>query len=197
MWVSIIHALESIIIFSKSEDRNAIGLVHKTKDQVRYIFRCNQATSYSTLHSVFGNTWNESYFSRALTGPAQGLGNLGLGVRPYHKIFLSFTKKRVISLERNQNFIKNMNFFQIIVHFLLLEMLGISQILLQIYKLTCFNLYRLLQSYHQTKTPISFWCRRGLNPRSLIQLSETLPVELTGTHKTWSLLHTIISFIKY
>ena len=22
--------------------------------------------------------------------------------------------------------------------------------------------------YHQTKTPISFWCRRGLNPRSLI-----------------------------
>ena len=36
--------------------------------------------------------------------------------------------------------------------------------------------------YHQTNTPISFWCRRGLNPRSLIQPSETLPVELTGTH---------------
>ena len=36
--------------------------------------------------------------------------------------------------------------------------------------------------YHQTKTPISFWCRRGLNSRSLIQPSETLPVELTGTH---------------
>ena len=36
--------------------------------------------------------------------------------------------------------------------------------------------------YHQIKTPISFWCRRGLNPRSLIQPSETLPVELTGTH---------------
>ena len=36
--------------------------------------------------------------------------------------------------------------------------------------------------YHQTKTPISFWCRRGLNPRSLIQPSETLQVELTGTH---------------
>ena len=32
--------------------------------------------------------------------------------------------------------------------------------------------------YHQTKTPIDFWCRRGLNSRSLIQLSETLPVEL-------------------
>ena len=33
--------------------------------------------------------------------------------------------------------------------------------------------------YHQTKTPIGFWCRRGLNTRSLIQPSETLPVELT------------------
>ena len=30
---------------------------------------------------------------------------------------------------------------------------------------------------------ISFWCRRGLNSRSLIQLSETLPVELIRTHK--------------
>ena len=27
-----------------------------------------------------------------------------------------------------------------------------------------------------------FWCRRGLNPISLIQPSETLLVELTGTH---------------
>ncbi|KAL0007290.1 hypothetical protein SO802_008792 [Lithocarpus litseifolius] len=32
--------------------------------------------------------------------------------------------------------------------------------------------------YHQTKTPIGFWCRRGLNPKSLIQPSETLPVVL-------------------
>ena len=48
-----------------------------------------------------------------------------------------------------------------------------------------FNLWRLLLKialYHQTKTPISFWCRRGLNPRSFIQLSKTLPVELTGIH---------------
>ena len=37
--------------------------------------------------------------------------------------------------------------------------------------------------YHQTKTPIGFWYRRGLHPRSLIQLSETLPIELTGTHE--------------
>ena len=35
----------------------------------------------------------------------------------------------------------------------------------------------------QTKTPINFWCRQRLNPRSLIQPSETLPVELTGTHQ--------------
>ena len=36
--------------------------------------------------------------------------------------------------------------------------------------------------YNQTKTPINFWCRRELNPKSLIQSSETLPVELIGTH---------------
>ena len=32
--------------------------------------------------------------------------------------------------------------------------------------------------YHQTKTPISFWSRQELNPRSFIQPSTTLPVEL-------------------
>ena len=36
--------------------------------------------------------------------------------------------------------------------------------------------------YHQTKTPINFCCKWGLNPRSLIQPLETLPVELTGTY---------------
>ena len=36
--------------------------------------------------------------------------------------------------------------------------------------------------YHQTKTPIGFWCRWGLNSKSLIQPSKTLPIELTGTH---------------
>ena len=34
--------------------------------------------------------------------------------------------------------------------------------------------------YHQTKTPIGFWYRRGLNSISLIQPLETLSVELTG-----------------
>ena len=37
--------------------------------------------------------------------------------------------------------------------------------------------------YYQTKTPISFWYKQGMNSRTFIQLSETLPVELTGTHK--------------
>ena len=36
--------------------------------------------------------------------------------------------------------------------------------------------------YHQTKTSISFCCKRGLNPRSLIQPSKTLPVELSENH---------------
>ena len=33
------------------------------------------------------------------------------------------------------------------------------------------------------KVSINFWYRRGLNLKSLIQLSEILPVELTRTHK--------------
>ena len=56
-----------------------------------------------------------------------------------------------------------------------------------------FNLWRpllMIALYYQTKTPISFWCRRGLSPRSFIQPSETLPVELTGTHP-----HIIIKII--
>ena len=36
--------------------------------------------------------------------------------------------------------------------------------------------------YHQIKTSINFWYRQGLNPRSLIQPSEILPIELIGTH---------------
>ena len=51
--------------------------------------------------------------------------------------------------------------------------------------LDSFNLWRLLliiAIYHHTKTPINFLCRRELNPKSLIQPSEILPVELIGTH---------------
>ena len=37
--------------------------------------------------------------------------------------------------------------------------------------------------YHQTKKLIDFWCKQRLNDRSLIQLSETLLVELTRIHE--------------
>ena len=43
--------------------------------------------------------------------------------------------------------------------------------------------------YHQIKTSICFWCRKKLNPRSLIQLLETLPVELTWTHNKMNILN--------
>ena len=48
-----------------------------------------------------------------------------------------------------------------------------------------FNLWRpllMIAFYYQTKTSISFWYRQGLNLKSFIQPSETLSVELTGTH---------------
>ena len=32
------------------------------------------------------------------------------------------------------------------------------------------------------KTPNGFWYRQGLNPKSLIQLSENLPIEQIETH---------------
>ena len=38
--------------------------------------------------------------------------------------------------------------------------------------------------YHWIKTPIGFWCMRGLNPISIIQSSEILPVEITKTHNS-------------
>ena len=44
-----------------------------------------------------------------------------------------------------------------------------------------FNLWcplLMIAIYYQTKTPISFWCRRGLNSRSLIQPSETIRIQL-------------------
>ena len=42
-----------------------------------------------------------------------------------------------------------------------------------------FNLWQ-VALYYQIKILISFWCR--WNSRSLMQLLETLSVELTGTH---------------
>ena len=40
----------------------------------------------------------------------------------------------------------------------------------------------MIDLYHQIKTPIDFYCRQRLNPRSLIQPSEILLVKLIGTH---------------
>ena len=54
-----------------------------------------------------------------------------------------------------------------------------------IIKRESFNLWcplLMIAFYHQTQTPINFWGRQGLNRRSLLQLSETLPVELTESH---------------
>ena len=51
--------------------------------------------------------------------------------------------------------------------------------------------------YYQTKTPISFWCRRGLNPKFLIQPSEILPVELIETHLFSLLLIAFVLFIYF
>ena len=44
------------------------------------------------------------------------------------------------------------------------------------------SVYNDYSFYRQTKTSIDFLCTQGLNFRSLIQLYETLLVELTGTH---------------
>ena len=40
----------------------------------------------------------------------------------------------------------------------------------------------MLVLYYQIKTPINFWCRQGLNHKSLIQLWEILPIKLTKTY---------------
>ena len=46
--------------------------------------------------------------------------------------------------------------------------------------------------YHRAKTPISFWCRWGLNLRYLIQPLKTLPVKLIKTHlSTLNILTTV------
>lgn len=57
--------------------------------------------------------------------------------------------------------------------------------LIVFFKKKSFNLWRsllMIVFYQQTKTPISLYSRQGLNPRSFIQLSEILSVELIKTH---------------
>ena len=48
----------------------------------------------------------------------------------------------------------------------------------------CHKLFFFFKRVLTYGVPIKFWCRRGLNPISLIQLSETLLIELIGTHVT-------------
>ena len=58
-----------------------------------------------------------------------------------------------------------------------------------------FNLWHpllMIAFYHQTKIPISFWCRRKLNSKSLIQLS--LGLEWKLYFNFW---YTYVSFVIY
>ena len=58
-------------------------------------------------------------------------------------------------------------------------------ILLRFFFRNSFNLWRsllIITIYSQTKIPIGFWYMWKLNPQSLIQLSEILPIKLTRTH---------------
>ena len=93
--------------------------------------------------------WLHSYlvvtgcFFVSLSGPAQGLGNLGL--RPHHKKYLPFTKKvpshykiRVHPIVKDPKFYKKYEFFQIVFTLIIISDIGISQILLETYKLTCY-----------------------------------------------------------
>ena len=58
-----------------------------------------------------------------------------------------------------------------------------------------FFMFLMIAHYHQTKTSIGFWCKRGLNPRSLIQPLETLPVELIEIHYFWGLNYMFVRSI--
>ena len=65
------------------------------------------------------------------------------------------------------------------------------------YFLESFTTYGCLLSiialYHQIKTSIDFCCKWILNPKSLIQLSKILPVELIKTH-LYGLFNSDITF---
>ena len=80
-------------------------------------------------------------------------------------------------------------FFEKIMHVLLREPNKLNLMSNLFFQRVLTQLWRsllLIVLYHQTKTPIDFLCRRGLNLRSFIQPSETIPVKLTGTHNLMS-----------
>ena len=69
---------------------------------------------------------------------------------------------------------------------------------LHLFFIESFNIWHpllIIALYHQTKTPISFLCKWKLNPRSFIQPSKILPIEITGTH-TW-FLHLTDNILDY
>ena len=81
-------------------------------------------------------------------------------------------------------------YIYIYLHLLLFILIG-SSFINFLFLRESFNLWRsllMIAFYNQTKTPISFWCRWELNPRSFIQPSENLPVELIGIHDLHLLL---------
>ena len=80
-------------------------------------------------------------------------------------------------------------FFEKIMHVLLREPNKLNLMSNLFFQRVLTQLWRsllLIVLYHQTKTPIGFLCKQGLNLRSFIQPSETIPVKLTGTHNLMS-----------
>ena len=72
------------------------------------------------------------------TGLAQGLGKLGLGLRPHQKTKIFLGKKALLSIVEGPNFYKTIYIFSKGCTFFLLVMLRILQILLLVYKLSCY-----------------------------------------------------------
>ena len=66
---------------------------------------------------------------------------------PTTKFFYPLQKRPHV-IVKGRKFYKKYDFFQIVVHFLLLVMLGISQILLYIYKLTCYQSQKRILNIH-------------------------------------------------
>ena len=64
----------------------------------------------------------------------------------------------------------------------MLQILECSRRVIFFFFLESFDVWRIplmITFYHQTKRPIDFLYKRGLNPKSLLQSSETLQIELT------------------
>ena len=96
-------------------------------------------------------------------------------------IDLDFRKKMVLFCRRKikQGFFRSKLLVILQYFFISLNFFIFIYLFLESFNLCCPLL--MIALYHQTKTPISSWYKRGLNFRSLIQPSKILPVELTRT----------------